>query len=79
MAHSFTIPVIGEQKYAVICADIIIENDNGEILIEKTGVGPMTNKWILSGGYVHVGDDNIQAAALRSVKEEVGTVSDTRV
>ncbi|MBT3538742.1 NUDIX hydrolase [Candidatus Parcubacteria bacterium] len=72
MAHPFTIPVIGEQKYAVICADIIIENDKGEILIEKTGVGPMTDKWILSGGCVHVDDDNIQAAALRSVKEEVG-------
>ncbi|PLX27184.1 hypothetical protein C0581_03595 [Candidatus Parcubacteria bacterium] len=72
MSNPFTIPVIGEQKYSVLCADIIIENDKGEILIEKTGVGPMTDKWILSGGYVHVDDDNIQSAALRSVREEVG-------
>jgi len=66
------IPFLKQQRYAVLCVDLIIENEQGEILIEKSGVPPMKDKWILPSGYAYVEDDNIQASAIRSVKEEIG-------
>lgn len=69
--HMTDIPLFKTQKYAVLCTDLIIENDKGEILIEKNGQDPVKNKWILPSGYVKLKDNNIEAAALRSVSEEV--------
>ncbi len=71
ITHMTDIPFIKTQKYAVICTDLIIENDKGDILIEKCGVDPMKDKWILPSGYVKLKDNNIEAAALRSAREEV--------
>ncbi len=65
------LPFLKTQKYTVLCVDIIIENEKGEILIEKSGTKPMQNKWILPGGYVRLRDNNIESAALRSVQEEL--------
>lgn len=55
----------------ILCVDIIIKNQNGEYLLIKRANEPLKGQWWVIGGRVLKGE-NLEQAAKRKVKEEVG-------
>lgn len=55
-------------RYPLLTVDIIIEYDDGIVLIERKNPPP---GWALPGGFVEYGE-TVEAAALREAKEETG-------
>lgn len=56
-------------KGIIACADVLVLNDKGEVLLTKRAKDPFMNTWILPGG--HIKDQEIpEDAAIREVFEE---------
>ena len=57
--------------FAKLTADIIIEFDDGNIILIKRGHSPFKGHWAIPGGKME-GDETIQETAVREAKEETG-------
>lgn len=53
------------------CNGLILENDQGEILLIKRKFDPDKGKWDVPGGFVDQ-DENLEQSAIREAKEEIG-------
>lgn len=58
-----------DQARPVLTVDVIIQNDQGEVLLIRRGHTPFEGMWCLPGGKVDPGE-TVEAAAMREVKEE---------
>ncbi|HAT03874.1 MAG TPA: hypothetical protein DCS29_03835 [Candidatus Magasanikbacteria bacterium] len=67
-----TIYKLEEEKYAILCVDLIILDTEGNVLLGRRTLEPAKGRWVLPGGYVQITDDNIESAAVRSAKTEFG-------
>lgn len=52
-------------------ANVIVENEKGEIVLGKRAIDPKKGEWALPGGYVEY-DEDPKEAAKREVLEEIG-------
>ena len=59
------------QEQIMLTADIIIESNDGSIVLIKRGNDPYKNHWALPGGFMDDGE-TIEQAAVREAKEETG-------
>lgn len=50
---------------------VILENENGEILLAERGMDPAKGLWDFPGGFIDMGE-NAEDAAIRELKEELG-------
>lgn len=55
---------------------IVIQNSNGDVLLQKRTKQPYINQWTLPYGKVHIEDASTLAAAKRELEEKVGLVSE---
>ena len=60
-----------ERVYATLTADIIIEFEDGSIVLIKRGNSPYKGQWAIPGGILE-GSETIQETAVREAKEETG-------
>ncbi len=51
-------------------ADIILENDSGEVLLIRRGEEPYVGKWALPGGHIEYGVETLEECVARELKEE---------
>lgn len=70
--------IIPEEQYKqilevlpILCVDVIIKNQRGEILLIKRANDPLKGKWWVIGGRVLKGE-SLEQAAIRKITEEVG-------
>ena len=68
-----------DSGFVKLTADIIIEFDDGSIILIKRGHAPFQGEWAIPGGKMD-GDESIEETAIREAKEETGLdVSLTRI
>ncbi len=59
------------EGWALVSVDVVIENEKGEVLMEKRAHGQYRGFWCLPGGHVNSGE-TLEEAAKREVFEETG-------
>lgn len=59
------------KDYVKLTADIIIEFNDGNIVLIKRGHSPFKGQWAIPGGKLE-GNETIQETAIREAKEETG-------
>lgn len=52
------------------CADLVLFNEKGEVLLSKRAVDPGKGKWDMPGGFIEYGE-TADEAVLREAKEEL--------
>ncbi len=60
-----------QNRYARIAVDVIVENDEGKILIGRSREAPIKHKWVLSCFYIKITDNNIEATIIRGLKQDL--------
>jgi len=58
-------------KSPLLATDIIIEYDNGEVVLIERGNEPFKGQFAIPGGMVEIGE-TVENAAVREAKEETG-------
>jgi ADP-ribose pyrophosphatase YjhB (NUDIX family) len=51
---------------------LVVQNSNGDILLQKRDKQPYINAWTLPYGKLHIDDTTIEIAAMREAKEKLG-------
>ncbi len=64
--------VSGVRTQPKIITMLVIQNDEGDILLQKRLKQPYINTWTLPYGKVHIGDSSLEIAARRQLAEKVG-------
>jgi ADP-ribose pyrophosphatase YjhB (NUDIX family) len=55
-----------------IISMLVIQNSNGDILLQKRDKQPYINAWTLPYGKIHIEDRTVEIAAMREAKEKLG-------
>jgi ADP-ribose pyrophosphatase YjhB (NUDIX family) len=58
---------------------LLVQNSNGDILLQKRDKQPYINAWTLPYGKLHIEDDTLKEAAQREAKEKLGLVNQSIV
>lgn len=53
---------------------LLVQNSDGDILLQKRNKQPYIDTWTLPYGKLHIDDESIEAAAVREAKEKLGVV-----
>ena len=56
---------------------LLVQNDNGDILLQRRTKQPYINTWTLPYGKIHIDDRSLLAAADREASEKLGVAADT--
>ena len=54
---------------------LVVQNSNGDVLLQKRDKQPYIDTWTLPYGKLHIDDTSIKAAAVRETKEKLGLVN----
>ena len=52
---------------------LLVENNNGEVLLQKRSKQPYINTWTLPYGKIHIDDTDLLQAAIREAEEKLNT------
>lgn len=55
-----------------IISMLLVQNSEGDILLQRRRKQPYINAWTLPYGKIHIDDETLEAAAQREVKEKLG-------
>jgi ADP-ribose pyrophosphatase YjhB (NUDIX family) len=64
-----------EFKNPGITADLIVENEKGEILLIKRKNYPFAGKWALPGGFLEYGKETLEECGVRELEEETHLIT----
>jgi ADP-ribose pyrophosphatase YjhB (NUDIX family) len=56
------------------CTQTLVVRSNGDVLIAKRSIEPHHGKYAIPGGFMEIGDETIEAAALRELAEETNII-----
>jgi len=61
-----------------VTADLIVENEKGEILLIRRKHEPFKGKWALPGGFLEYGKETLEECGVRELEEETHLITEPR-
>jgi ADP-ribose pyrophosphatase YjhB (NUDIX family) len=67
-----------EFKNPIATADMIVENEKGEMLFVKRKHSPYQGYWVFPGGCLECDQETLEETAVRELFEETGLIAETQ-